>query len=61
MRGLRGGGGDSGSTPPEMIFFFKKIGFLSNTGLDPLEIHKLQSQLSMKWRFAGEPMMACIK
>ena len=48
----------------------KDIGFLSNTGQDPLKITKLPSQHSMlghhrhtseppfKWRFAGRPMMA---
>ena len=47
----------------------QNIGFLSNTGPDPLKITELQSQLSMlghnqyasetpfKWRFAGVPMM----
>ena len=48
----------------------KNKGFLSNTGLDPLKITKLQSQHSMlghhrhasktpfKWRFPGGSMMA---
>ena len=60
-----GGGGAGGLDPPE-----KNIGFLSNTGLDPLKITKLPSQHSMlghhrptseapfKWHFAGGPMMA---
>ena len=51
----------------------KNIGFLSNTGPDPLKIKKLPSQHSMlghhppvpigkkpfKWRFAGGPMTVC--
>ena len=49
---------------------YKNIGFLSNTGPDPLKITKLPIQLSMlghhrpasqmpfKWRFAGGPMKA---
>ena len=48
----------------------KNIGFLSNTGPDPLKITKLLSQHSMlghhrpasetpfKWRFAGGSLMA---
>ena len=51
----------------------KNIGFLSNTGLDPLKITKLPNQHSMlghhrhasetsiKWRFAGGSMMARLK
>ena len=47
----------------------KNIGFLSNTGLDPLKITKLSSQHSMlghhrhasetpfRWRFAGWPIL----
>ena len=61
-------GGDRGSGPP--LKNHKNIGFLSNTGLDPLKITNLPSQQSMlghhrhasetpfKWRFAGGPMMA---
>ena len=62
MGGSRGGIGGSDPPPPEN---HKNIGFLSNTGADPLKITKLQSQQSMfghhrhpsetpfKWRFAG--------
>ena len=60
--------GDRGSGPP--LKNHKNIGFLSNTGLDLLNITKLPIQHSMlghhrhasettfKWRFAGGPMMA---
>ena len=66
MGGSRGG--DRGSGPPE-----KKIGFPSNSGLNPLKITRLASQHSMvghyrhasetpfQWRFAGGPMMAHVK
>ena len=51
------------------------IGFLSIAGPDPLKITRLHvpsqhsmfghhgpaSETSFKWRFAGEPMMACLK
>ena len=37
MRGGGGGGGGGGRDPPEN---HKKIGFLSNTGPDPLKNHK---------------------
>ena len=62
-----GGGGQGARTPLEN---HKNIGFLSNTGLEPLKITKLPSQHSMlghhrhasempfKYRFAGGPMMA---
>ena len=58
--------GDRGSGPP--LKNHKNIGFLSNTGLDPLKITKLPCQHSMlghhqhtskmpfKWRFADGPM-----
>ena len=49
----------------------KNIGFLCNTGLDPLENHKATkpafnmlnhhwhaSKMPFKWHFAGRPMMA---
>ena len=69
---LRGG---QGSGPPPPLKNHKNIGFLSNTGPDPLKIHKLPSQHSMlghhqpvpvsetpfKWRFAGRPVMARFK
>ena len=62
-----GGGGAGGLDPPEKS---QNIGFLSNTGPDPLKITKLSFQHSMlghhqhasetpfKWRFAGGPNMA---
>ena len=68
MRGSRGGG-TGGPDPPKNN---KKIGFLSNTGPDPLKITKLPSQHSMlgnhrrasrtpfKWRFAGGPVMGLL-
>ena len=58
-----------GGTPPPLKNH-KNIGFLSNTGLDPLKITKLPSQHSMlghhrhasetpfKWRLAGGSMIA---
>ena len=67
-------GGGRGSGPPTLKNH-KNIGFLSNTGPDPLKIKKLPSQHStcghhrpapvsktpFKWRFAGGPMMARFK
>ena len=62
-----GGGGQGVRTPLEN---YKNIGFLRNTGPDPLKITKLPIQHSimghhrhasdtpLKWRFAGSPMMA---
>ena len=64
----RSRGGVRGSRPP--LKNHKNIGFLSNTGLDPLKITKLPSQHSIlghhqhtretpfKWHFTGGPMMA---
>ena len=65
------GGGTGGlGSPPPPLKNHKNIGFLSNTGPDPLEITKLPSQHSMlghhlhasktpfKWQFAGGPMTA---
>ena len=61
-------GGGTGSGPP--LENYKNIGFLSNTGPDPLKITKLSSQHSMfghhrpasetpfKWHFAGGQLMA---
>ena len=61
-------GGTGGPDPPPGKL--QNIGFLSNTGPDPLKITKLPSQHSMlgqhrpaskmlfKWRFAGGPLMA---
>ena len=63
--------GDRGPDPPPLKNH-KNIGFLRNTGLDPLKITKLPSHHSMfghhrhasetpfKWCFAGGPMMARI-
>ena len=59
----RGGGGGQGSRHPIPLKNHKNIGFLNNTGPDPLKITKLPSQHSMlghhrhasetpfKWRF----------
>ena len=58
---------------PDPLKNHKNIGFLSNTGPDPLKITKLHSQYSMlghhrpanetpfKWRFAGGPVMVLSK
>ena len=63
-------GGQGVRTPPPPLENYKNIGFLSNTGPDPLKITKLPIQHSMlchyrpasetpfKWRFAGGPIMA---
>ena len=66
-----GGGGDRGvQSPPPPLKNHKNIGFLRNTGADPLKNHKatkpafnvgpsrFTSKMPFKWRFAGEPMMA---
>ena len=45
MRGSRGGG--TGGLDPPPLKNHKYIGFLSNTGPDPLKITKLPSQHSM--------------
>ena len=67
MREYRGGGGAGVRTHLKNR---NAIGFLSNTGPDPLKITKLPSQHSMlghhrpasetsfEWRFAGAPLMA---
>ena len=62
MRGSRGEGGP-GVGP--LLENHKNIGFLSNTGPDPLKNHKATKpafnvgpSLVFKWRFAGGPMMA---
>ena len=67
MCGFIGGGGTGGPDPPKN---HKNIGFLCNTGPDPLKTTKLPSQHSMsghhrpasetpfKWRFAGGQTMA---
>ena len=58
--------------PPPPLKNHKNIGFLCNTGLDPLKITELPSQQSIldhhlhasempfKWRFTGGPMMASL-
>ena len=68
MGGSRGGTGVR--TPPPPPLKITQMGFLSNTGPEPLKISKLLGQNSMlghhgdasetpfKWRFAGEAMMA---
>ena len=65
MGGSRGG--DRGSGPPKN---HKNIGFLNNTGPDPLKNHKATkpdsilghhwpaSETTFKWRFTGGPMLA---
>ena len=66
------GEGGQGVRPPPPLENYKNIGFLSNTGLDPLLITKLLIQHSMldhhrparetpfKRRIAGGPLMARI-
>ena len=65
MRGLRGKTG--GPDPP--LENHKAIGFLINTGVDPMENqlpwqhsmlghHRPTSETPLKWRFAGGSMMA---
>ena len=58
-----------GTGGPDPLENYKDIGFLSNTGQDPLKITKLPIQHSMlghhrpsrktpfKWRFAGGPLV----
>ena len=71
MHGYRGVGGAGGLDPPPPLENHKNIGFLSNTGLDPLKNHKATKpalnvgfdhrqarEILFKWRFAGGPMMA---
>ena len=63
MRGSRGGGGGQGVRTPSLKI--TKIGFLSNTGPDPLKITKLPSRIPCwatistpaKQSFAGGPML----
>ena len=67
MGGGGGGGGQGVWTP---LKNHKNVGFLSNTGPDPLKNHKATkpdsmlgrhghaSQTPFEWRFAGGPMMA---
>ena len=63
-----GGGGNRGSGAP--LKNHKNIGFISNTGLDPLKNHKAikpalilghhqhTSETPFKWRFVGGLMLA---
>ena len=55
MRGSKGGC-RHGSGPPLPLKNLENIGFLSNTGPDPLNITKLPSQLSM---LAGSTIWLC--
>ena len=62
-----GGGGEAEGSPPPLNYH-KNIGFLSNTGPDPLKITKLPSHSPVpvskrpfQWHFAGGPMMARFK
>ena len=61
------GGGAGGSDSPPPLENHKDIGFLSNTGLDPLKNHKANKpaldhpqarEILFKWRFTGGPLMA---
>ena len=64
---MGGSRGERGSGPPEN---HKNIGFLSNTGANPLKNHKASklafnfghyrysSETPFKWRFTGGTMMA---
>ena len=47
VEGGGGGGGGQGVRPHPPLENYKNIGFLSNTGLDPLKITKLLFQHSM--------------
>ena len=70
MYGSRGEGGGGQGVRTPLQENYKNIGFLSNTGPDPLKITKLPIQHSMlghnrpasetpfKWCFAGGPLMA---
>ena len=72
MGGSRWGTGGLDPRLPLALKILKSKGFLSNTGPDALKNTKLPSLHSMlghirpasetpfKWRFAGEPMMACL-
>ena len=60
MRGSRGGTGGPNTPPPPEIH--NNIGFLVNTGPDPLKNHTATEPAfnvgsPFKWRFAGGPMM----
>ena len=69
MRESRGGGGGRGSRAPPLEKS-QNIGFLSNTGPDPLTNykaakpvcnvgpHRYASEMQFKWHLAGGPLMA---
>ena len=62
LGGSRRGQG-SGPPPPPPLKNHENIGFLCNSGPDPLKIHKATKPAfnegpSFKWRFAGGPTMA---
>ena len=65
MRGSRGGGGWQGFlTPPPPLKNYKNIGFLSNTGLDPLKNHKatklafnVGQSSAFRWRADNGPLL----
>ena len=59
----RSRGGDRGSGSPPPLKNHKNLGFLSNTGRDPLKNYKATKPVfnvgpTFKWCFAGKPMMA---
>ena len=63
--------GKGSPDPPPPLKNQKRIGFLSNTGPDPLKNHKVSkltfnvgqssatSETPFQWRVAGGPIMAC--
>ena len=53
---IQRGGGGTGPDPPPPLKNHKNIGFLGNTGQDPLKIW-IVGPSSFKWRFAGGHMM----
>ena len=67
MLGSRGGGGGGVLDPPPLRNNHKKLWFLSNTGPDPLEIHKATKpafnvgpssalqQMAFRWRANDDP------
>ena len=71
MCGSRGGGGGGGRGSGPPLKNHKNIGFLSNTGPDPLKNHKAtkpafsvvplsaHQRNAILWRLAGGPMIAC--
>ena len=59
MGGSRGGGARN-LPPPPPLKSHKNIGFLNNTGLDPLKFSKLPSQQSMWAIFGGRKCQALV-